>query len=241
MDDPRLEHDPRRAVARLAVAVMAADGRITSPEVEALARLDQLGLGSLTPFVEDEIDRATREAVDVRAACADLAGASREAACTLLAVLADIATSDRVLAGREREVFDAVARLLGVPERDAAHVLTAAAEHAGPAAGVAPDPIATVAAGPAAARAAEPAPRTASAPAPADAERHRLLARARRVLGVDGEVSRDALDAAYLAIVARYDPAGVAAMGPEFVALAVRKLADATAAWELLGARDARA
>jgi len=135
--DPIVEQDPRRAVARLAVAVMAADGRITSPEIAALERLDGLGLGSLGQLIEEELERATHEAIDVRSACAALAGASREAAHTLLAVLADIATCDRVLAGRERETYDGIARLLGVPERESAHILAAAAERPG-----APTPVA---------------------------------------------------------------------------------------------------
>jgi hypothetical protein len=47
---------------------------------------------------------------------------------------------------------------------------------------------------------------------------------------------RDVVDAAYLALVERWDPRAVAPMGAEFVALAVRKIAAATRAWEAVTA-----
>ena len=43
-----MESDTRRLLAQLAVAVIAADGRVTSSELEAVARLDDLGLGRLS-------------------------------------------------------------------------------------------------------------------------------------------------------------------------------------------------
>ena len=46
------EINPRRLIARLAVAVMVADGRITPSEHEAVRRLDQLGLGPLSQLAE---------------------------------------------------------------------------------------------------------------------------------------------------------------------------------------------
>lgn len=233
--DPIVEQDPRRAVARLAVAVMAADGRVTSPEVAALERLDHLGLGSLGPLIEEEFERATREPVDIRRACVALAGASREAAHTLLAALAAIATSDRVLAGRERETYETIARLLGVPERESAHILATTAMAPGPESAVA-EPTrrrriavegAAESTSPSAAEAARSPGRTAPGADP-------VLANARRLLGVEPGATREDIDAAYLAQVERFNPAGVAAMGPEFVALAVHRLADVTAAWEVL-------
>lgn len=233
--DPVVEQDPRRAVARLAVAVMAADGRVTSPEVAALERLDHLGLGSLGPLIEEEFERATREPVDIRPACVALAGASREAAHTLLAALAAIATSDRVLAGRERDTYEAIARLLGVPERESAHILaTAAVVPAQESALAEPTRRRRIAVeGPAETLGSSAAEATRSAVRAApDADP--VLANARRLLGVDAAATREDIDAAYLAQVSRFNPAGVVAMGPEFVALAVHRLADATAAWEVL-------
>ena len=234
--DPIVEQDPRRAVARLAVAVMAADGRITSPEIAALERLDGLGLGSLGQLIEEELERATHEAIDVRSACAALAGASREAAHTLLAVLADIATCDRVLAGRERETYDGIARLLGVPERESAHILAAAAERPGAGTPVAPAGRRETAAPGVAAEGMAAAPRRPAAGGADGEDAAALLARAQRVLGVGPEASREEIDAAYVAAASRYNPVAVSAMGADFVALAVRRLADATAAWELLAA-----
>ena len=58
------------------------------------------------------------------------------------------------------------------------------------------------------------------------------LQNAYRVLGIDADASRAHLDAAYLGLVERYNPANVALLGAEFAALAVRKLAAVTAAFE---------
>jgi len=233
--NPIVQQDPRRAVARLAVAVMAADGRITSPEVAALGRLDQLGLGALGPLIEEEFERATHEPIDLRACCMALTGASQEAAHTLLAALAAIATSDQVLAGRERETYEAIARLLGVPEREASHILATASMY-GSGEPVVAEP------GRRRRIAVEGGPETVSAPSAPEPVVPRaqvgadpVTERARRLLGVGPDASAEEIDAAYLAQVGRFNPAGVVAMGPEFVALAVRRLADATAAWELLG------
>jgi hypothetical protein len=65
-----MEIDPRRLIAQLAVAVIAADGRIVADEVTALARPDNLGLGRLSELVEEEMRSAVQRPIDVRAACA---------------------------------------------------------------------------------------------------------------------------------------------------------------------------
>jgi DnaJ-domain-containing protein 1 len=52
------------------------------------------------------------------------------------------------------------------------------------------------------------------------------------VLGVETGASRERLEAAYLGLVERYDPAKVIPLGADFVVLAVSKLAEITAAFE---------
>jgi DnaJ-domain-containing protein 1 len=59
------------------------------------------------------------------------------------------------------------------------------------------------------------------------------LDRARSLLGVGPHATRDEIDAAYLRLVAFYDPAKVMDLGPEFVVLAVRRLGQATTAYQI--------
>jgi uncharacterized tellurite resistance protein B-like protein len=247
-----MEHTPRRLIVRLAVAVMAADGRITVPELEAIERLDRLGLGPLGTLVREEIQRAMEAPIDVRAACAELAPLSAEAGAVILTALAEIATSDRILSAREAEMLETIARLLQVPPAVAAQVLESALGACGPAAGGAAAldaGAAAEAARPGAARAPEPpSPERAAAARPAsprelDAMRREIGAvrratpeRAWRMLGIEPGASRAELDAAYVALVRHYDPAKVTDLGPEFAALAVRRLAEITAAYEALAA-----
>jgi hypothetical protein len=59
------------------------------------------------------------------------------------------------------------------------------------------------------------------------------------VLGVAPGVSRAQLNVVYLDLVKRYDPKKLADLGGEFTVLSVVRLAEATAAFEiLLGAVD---
>ena len=59
------------------------------------------------------------------------------------------------------------------------------------------------------------------------------------VLGVDVGVSRNHLNAVYLGLINRYSPAKVAGLGPEHTVLAIRRLAEVTAAFEtVLGTLD---
>jgi uncharacterized tellurite resistance protein B-like protein len=200
-----------RLIARLAVAVIAADGRITPAEVAALGRLDALGLGPLSALAREEIERAVQQPIDVEATCAELPRLGEEAAALLLTVLAEIAASDRVLAPRERDVFEAVAGHLGVAPSAAAHILEAAISAVG-----------------AAEPEGAPPPVRAEAGTPADPSRQRAL----RVLGLEPGAGRSRIDATYLDLVQRYDPARVADLGPEFAVLAVRRLAAITDAYE---------
>jgi DnaJ-domain-containing protein 1 len=200
------EDDVRRLIARLAVAVVAADGRITAAEMAALERLDVLGLGPLAELAREEIERAIQQPVDVRATCAALPPLRQETAAVLLTVLAELAATDRLLAPREREVFAAVAGHLGVGAATAAHILEAAMS---PRPHHAPEDV---------------APRLAPGEPPAQ--------RALRALGLAAGASRSDIESNYLDLVQRYDPARVAEMGPEFAALAVRRLASITDAYE---------
>jgi hypothetical protein len=58
-------------------------------------------------------------------------------------------------------------------------------------------------------------------------------AAALRTFGLAATATPAAVDAAYLGLVERYDPAKVVPLGPEFVALAVRKLAALTDSYEI--------
>ena len=127
------EDDPRRLIARLAVAVMIADGRITPDERDALERLDRLGLGPLVALAQEEIERAVREPVDMQATCAGLGDVGPQGAARILAVLAEIAASDRSVLPREVATLNAIARLMGLtaPEMDEILRVTMSARGAG--------------------------------------------------------------------------------------------------------------
>jgi DnaJ-domain-containing protein 1 len=212
----------QRLIARLGVAIMSADGRIAPSELDALERLDELGLGPLSGLAREEIERAMGEPIDLRATCAGLAGIPPEATALVLAALAEIAASDRALSPREAEVFASVARGLGLNAAEASYALNTAFDVRGgvkpPEAGAAPAP----------GGAGELPPRGVKTSPAIDPR----IASAERVLGVVPGASRDELEAAYLARVQRYNPGRMAELGPEFAALAVHRLADITAAYE---------
>jgi len=227
-----MDADPRRLIARLAVAVMVADGQITPSEYEALERLDGLGLGPLSDLAEDEIRNATRQPIDLRATCEGLAQATPEAAAVIMSVLAEIAASDRSVSRAELETLHTVAKLLGLNGSDAAHILSAVmSEYGATLCGddsvrsgdlppSRPERVSVIRNG------------DGEAAATAPATEHAELQHAYRVLGIDAATSRAHLDAAYLGLVERYNPVKVAGLGAEFAALAVRKLVEATAAFE---------
>jgi hypothetical protein len=191
-----------RLIARLAVAILAADGRITAAERAALGRLDDLGLGRLADVAEEEIEAALHAPIDVRATCAALPRLGDGSATLLLEVLAELAGTDRLLAPRERDVFDMVASHLGVDGEGAGHILAAAYAPA----------------------AAEPPP---ADTAPSDA-----CALAFRILALAPTADRERIEAAYLELVQRFDPARIGELGAEFAALAVWRLAAITEAYE---------
>jgi len=230
--------DPRRLIARLAVAVMVADGRITTPEFDALGRLDELGLGPLSDLAKEEIRSAVTRPIDLRATCDGLARATPEAAAVILSVLAEIAASDGAVSPAELDTLRSVAAALGLNAAETAHIVTAAMAEYGATLGT--ETAAPSETQPGSMRR-EPVSVTRDPDedaAPPPGAQHAELQRAYSVLGIDAATSRARLDAAYLALVERYDPAKVADLGADFVALAVRKLAEVTAAFET--AVDAR-
>jgi uncharacterized tellurite resistance protein B-like protein len=225
-----MDADPRRLIARLAVAVMVADGRITPSEYDALERLDGLGLGPLSDLAEDEIRMATRQPIDLRAACEGLAQATPQAAAVILSVLAEIAASDGSVSSAEVNTLHTVATLLGLNAAETAHILSAAmteyeatmaADSTAPSGGAAKQTRERVVV----------VRQTDEPPVAAGVDQSELQ-RACCVLGIDAGASRAHLDATYLALVERYNPAKVADLGAEFAALAVRRLAEVTAAFE---------
>lgn len=233
-----MDADPRRLIARLAVAVMVADGRITPSEYEALEGLDSLGLGPLSDLAEEEIRNATHQPIDLRATCEGLASATPQAAAVILSVLAEVAASDRSVSRAELETLRSVATLLGLNTAQAAHILTAAMTEYG--ATLAADDDTSSGDAPVAARRqrVRVVRRTDSELIAAPPIEDAALQSAYRVLGIDASASRAHIDAAYLGLVERYNPANVAVLGAEFAALAVRKLAAVTAAFEtVLSAR----
>ena len=225
-----MDADPRRLIARLAVAVMVADGRITPSEYEALERLDGLGLGPLSDLAEDEIRMATRQPIDLRAACEGLAQATPQAAAVILSVLAEIAASDGSVSSAEVNILHTVATLLGLNPAETAHILSAAMTDYE--ATMAADGAAPSAGAPKQTRERVVVVRQTDEPPVAAGVGQSELQRACCVLGIDPGASRAHLDATYLALVERYNPAKVADLGAEFAALAVRRLAEVTAAFD---------
>jgi DnaJ-domain-containing protein 1 len=227
--------DPRQLMARLAAAIMIADGRITESEVSAVARFKELGLGALEPRVQAEIERATREPIDLVATIAELGRVAPQSAAVLVAGLAHIAGSDGDLSARELQVLTAIGEGLGLSALDTADVIRSAVEDemGGALAAGSRDGARSAVPPTSAAAAAAPAPAPAPAPSAAETE----IGWALRVLGLAPSGSIAQADAAYAGLVRRYNPAAVLELGPEFAVLAVQKLNTATAAY--VAVRDA--
>lgn len=211
--------DPRRLVARLAVAVMAADRRVGPTELAALeglaprelpaiGRLDGLGLGALSTLAFEEARRTDAQPPALDETCAALRATLPRAIPVVLAALSEIAASDGPLVPAETRILGAIAKRLGMPANEARLLFatTVAAELAPGEADLTIGrrrPVSSVA-----------------------------LAQARRVLGVQAGARPEAVEAAYRRLVERYNPAKVAALGGDFAALAVRKLAGITDAYD---------
>ena len=198
----------RPAISRLVAAMMVADRRLAMEEIDAGNRLDRIGLGPLSPLVREELQRATRMPIDLDEACGALRGAGPALIGTVLAALAGVAASDGTIDDDERRVFGAIASRLGAEtSRIADHVGDARGD------GIAPAP---------------PAGPGARVAAAADDG-----ATALRALGLGAAANPAEVDAAYLRLVAQYDPAKVAPLGADFVVLAVRKLAALTELYQV--------
>ncbi len=218
------DSDPRRMIARLAVAVLVADGRITNDELDALECLDGLGLGPISDRAEGEIQRARREVIDVAAACAPLAGASAQAVETIMATLTELAASDGRISAAEVQVLERVAECLLFKPEQLVRLLEAVTAHPGVHIEHSIQPLRREPTAP---------PPTTGSSAPAPPREPRLSTEsAFKMLGLAPGSSRAQIDAAYLELVDRYQPGHVLNLGPEFVVLAVRKLGKATIAYE---------
>ena len=185
--------EPRRVIARLAVAIMAADGRITTSEMDTVSHLDGLGLGDLAGPVREEIEAATRHPIDPTEACAQLPSLPREAAATIVAALAEIALADKVLSRRESHVLVLIARALGLADEETEEIVRASlAAHGGRVSGEADSPPS-----PHAPAEVEPSPPSAAAPEGVTDETSRL-AWAQHMLGIGADAAREQVDEAYL-------------------------------------------
>jgi DnaJ-domain-containing protein 1 len=216
-----MEIDPRRLIAQLAVAVIAADGRIAADEVTALGCLNNLGLGRLSELVEEEMRSAVHRPIDVRAACALLRERLPAAAPVILAALATLAAADGDLSERELDMLGDAASQLGLAPAEAQHILASVFGPLQGAVGREPAPLPQPPRQP---TQPEPVPPPVLAPG---------LAHALHVLGAAASANRADLDASYRRLIERYDPARVIDLGPDFATLAVRKLIEVTDAYEL--------
>jgi DnaJ-domain-containing protein 1 len=208
-----MDIDPRRLVAQLAAAVIVADDRVTAGELEELGLLDCLGLGGLSGLAEEEMRSAVHRPIDVGTACRLLRTELPDAAPTILGALAAIAAADQEVSEPEMKLLADVASGLGLAPAEAERILAAVFQ------AVQPETVRKPAA----------TPPQSAVPAPVDPE----LGRALLVLGLDSLGGRADLDASYRRLVERYDPAKVLELGPDFAALAVRKLAEVTDAYQV--------
>src|SRR6185369_3565774 len=92
----------RHAIARLVAAMMVADRRLSTDEIDEAARLDHIGLGPLSPLVQEELQRAMRMPIEVGDACAALSGSGPALIGTVLSALAGVAASDGAIDDDER-------------------------------------------------------------------------------------------------------------------------------------------
>ena len=199
MDATSTHSTLRRAIARLVTAMMVADRRLSTDELDQAARLDHIGLGPLSPLVQEELQRAARIPIDLREACLALSGTGPALIGTVLSALADVAASDGTVDDDERRVFTVIADRLGARRCRLEDYLHADDDDGGT---------------------------DTSAPAVADVGA--AGENALRALGLRATARRADVDEAYLRVVEQYDPAKVAPLGADFVALAVRKLAALT-------------
>jgi tellurite resistance protein len=222
-----MDTDLRRLIVRLAVAVMAADSCVRCGELQALERLDELGLGPVFHLAEEEFERARARPVDLRETCEAIVGRSRHPCVLVFAALAGIAASDGEVSTEERAVLATIAAFLGIASDEAAHIIGAATLSAQrPEAGARVEPVAS---------------ETLADETPPGIGSDVDLACG--LLGVPADVSQAELDAAYLRLAGFLDPAGQIRFGADVVAEAASKLGEITEAFRILrgmlGARSA--
>lgn len=121
-----MEQDVRQRIAEIARAVLTANGRVSTAERRALARLDALGLGSISTLCEAEPLAVGDQSVEWQQACAELARLDARDRAAILSALAEIAASDDYVCSREIEAVSRIARLLGLPSRRAVASLNSA-------------------------------------------------------------------------------------------------------------------
>jgi hypothetical protein len=212
--NPNPSHSTLRgAIARLVAAMMVADRRLSTEEIDEAARLDGIGLGPLSPLVQDELQRATRAPIEIDDACVALSGTGPALVGTVLSVLAGVAASDGAIDADESRLFAAVATRLGAGPCDIRdYVASDETPREVESTGSAVPPVPSAAA-------------------------DDVGGEALHAFGLGRTATRAQIDAAYLDVVERYDPVKVAPLGPEFVLLAVQKLAGLSELYEI--ARDA--
>ena len=116
--------DPRRLIARLAIAVIAADRHVTSEEIAALDELDHLGLGRLSGVAREEMLRAVEEPIDLTATCEGLVSVpDHHTGEFILSALARLASCDRRVTVREVDLLCAIGARLGVPGPEVARIV----------------------------------------------------------------------------------------------------------------------
>jgi hypothetical protein len=120
-----MDIDLRRLVARLAAAVIVADGRVTAGELGELDLLDCLGLGRLSDLAEEEMRSAVRQPIDVHIACRLLRTQLPDGAPTILGALAAIAAADQEVSEPEMKLLADVASGLGLTPAEKEQILAA--------------------------------------------------------------------------------------------------------------------
>lgn len=190
------------AVAQVVVPMLMADGELGADEHAVARRLDHAGLGPLSQRVARLLERLAREPIDLHAACGTIRAGGRTIVGAVLSMLARVAGADGGTSAPGVDRFLAIASQLGV-DMDEALRYVRPVRH---------DPLAMTSA----ARRTTP---------------EAVLA-ALRQLGLSCDATRSEVEAAYLQLVERHDPARLAPFGADFVSLAVRELSAITESYE---------
>jgi len=232
---------------------MAADGRIARSELLSLHGLVHLGFGSLEELTREELVNSAEAPIDVGTACRELVGVYPDAGPTVLAALVAIAVSDGELDPREIALLAGIGEALRVPPPVVNEIVRTAAARldvdGGGARGLDVEHIQSAerqphretiqdeneavkrpTAAPPGAVESTARPYGSTRPAADVAP----LANAYALLGLEPGASPAAVEAAYRAVIERYQPSKVIDLGVEFAVLAVRRLAAATAAFTTL-------